>query len=168
MVALSAGTVLYQLKDDVLWVLIAHMGGPFWARKDNRAWSIVKGEYDEGDDPKAVAAREFEEEMGSPLPNGQLVDLGIVKQPSGKKITAFALQADFDADNIQSNLFEMEWPKGSGKKQSFPEVDRAGWFDCATAREKLLKGQVAILDHLLAYLKEQNITPSETTENALF
>jgi predicted NUDIX family NTP pyrophosphohydrolase len=157
----SAGTLLYQLDDGVLKVLIAHMGGPFWAKKDERAWSIPKGEYAEGDDPRAAAAREFGEEMGSPLPAGELVELGMIRQPSGKRITAYALESGFDTSSIRSNLFEMEWPKGSGTLHSFPEVDRAEWFDCATARAKLVSGQIAILDRLLEHLREQGIAVRE-------
>ena len=168
---LSAGTLVYRISDsDVLQVLIAHMGGPFWKNKDDHGWSIPKGEYEEGDDPRAVAAREFDEEMGSPLPEGELVELGTVKQPSGKKIIAFAVKSDrFDADNISSNLFEMEWPKGSGRIQSFPEVDRAAWVDCATARTKLVKGQVPFLDRLLEHLERSGVSVSERVEdNVLF
>jgi len=157
----SAGILLYQLDDGVLKVLIAHMGGPFWAKQDDRAWSIPKGEYAEGDDPRPAAAREFGEEMGSPLPAGELVELGMLRQPSGKRITAYALESGFDTSSLRSNLFEMEWPKGSGTLRSFPEVDRAEWFDCATARTKLVSGQVAFLDRLLEYLREQGLTVRE-------
>lgn len=151
----SAGTMLYQLDDGVLRVLIAHMGGPLWAKKDERAWSIPKGEYEDGDDPRVAAAREFEEELGSPLPAGELKELGTIKQSSGKLVIAYALEADFDAAGAQSNLFEMEWPRGSGILRSFPEVDRAEWVDCATARVKLVSGQVGFLDRLLEHLRGQ-------------
>ncbi|MGH4014862.1 MAG: NUDIX domain-containing protein [Pseudonocardiaceae bacterium] len=157
----SAGTILYQLDDGVLKVLIAHMGGPFWAKKDARAWSIPKGEYEEGDDPRAAAEREFCEELGSPLPAGELVELGMIRQASGKLITAYALESGFDTTGVRSNMFEMEWPKGSGTLRSFPEVDRAEWFDCATARTKLVAGQVAFLDRLLEHLRSQGSTVRE-------
>lgn len=150
--ALSAGMLLYEIDDGVLRVLIAHMGGPLWAKKDERGWSIPKGEYAADEDPRAAAAREFEEEMGSTPPGGDLVELGTVRQSSGKRITAYALESGFDATDIRSNLFEMEWPPRSGTIRSFPEVDRAEWVDCATARVKLVAGQVALLDRLLAHL----------------
>jgi predicted NUDIX family NTP pyrophosphohydrolase len=159
--ARSAGTLLYQLDDGVLKVLIAHMGGPFWARKDERAWSIPKGEYDDAEDPRAAAAREFLEEMGSPLPEGELLDLGTVTQSGGKRITAYALNAGFDTTDVRSNLFEMEWPKGSGRMRSFPEVDRAEWVDCTTARVKLVSAQVAFVDRLLERLGADGIAVRE-------
>lgn len=157
----SAGTILYEVDDGVLKVLIAHMGGPFWAKKDARAWSIPKGEYEEGDDPDVAAAREFREEMGSPLPAGEHVSLGTIRQPSGKRITVYAVEAGFDTTSVRSNEFEMEWPRGSGVIRSFPEVDRAEWVDCATARVKLVSGQVAFLDRLLEHLDRQGIAVRE-------
>jgi predicted NUDIX family NTP pyrophosphohydrolase len=129
-------------------VLLVHPGGPFWARKDAGAWSIPKGEY-EDDDARACALREFEEELGTPLPDGaELADLGTVKLKSGKQITAFAVEGDLDADAITSNTFTMEWPPRSGKSREFPEVDRAGWFDLETAREKLNPAQAELLVRL--------------------
>lgn len=157
----SAGTLVYDVDGGVLKVLIAHMGGPFWARKDERAWSIPKGEYDDGEDPRDAAAREFHEEMGSPLPPGDLVELGSVTQPGGKRITAYALRAHFDTATVRSNLFEMEWPKGSGRMRSFPEVDRAEWVDCAAARTKLVTAQVAFLDRLLEHLAANGLAVRE-------
>lgn len=151
----SAGALLFELDDGVLKVLIAHMGGPFWAKKDDRAWSIPKGEYQDDEDPRAAAAREFGEELGSPLPGGELVELGTVTQSGGKRIIAYALESGFDPAEVRSNLFEMEWPRGSGTVRSFPEVDRAAWFDCATARAKLVSGQVVFLDRLLDHLRGQ-------------
>jgi predicted NUDIX family NTP pyrophosphohydrolase len=146
---LSAGLLLYRVVDDVVEVLIGHPGGPFWARKDDGAWSILKGEYVEGDDPWTVAQREFEEELGKPPPDGPRIDFAPVKQPSGKVITAFAVRGDLDLTDTFSNTFELEWPKGSGRIREFPEIDRAGWFSVAEARSKLLKGQRPLLDHLL-------------------
>jgi len=148
----SAGTLLYRSDNGRLQVLLVHMGGPFWARKDEHAWSIPKGEYTEGEDERAVAAREFAEELGSPVPNGLEVELGSANQ-SGKSVIIFARQADFDATSCLSNTFELEWPPKSGRLQSFPEVDRAEWFDLPTARMKLVKGQVVFLDRLAERLQ---------------
>ena len=146
----TAGLLLYRIgADGALRVLLAHMGGPFWAAKDERAWTLPKGEYDAAEEPAAAAAREFAEEMGSPPPPGPWTELGSLTA-SGKKLTAFALEADFAADAINSNTFSLEWPPRSGRIQEFPEVDRAAWFDLATAREKLVKGQVPLLDRLSA------------------
>jgi predicted NUDIX family NTP pyrophosphohydrolase len=147
---LSAGLLLYRIVDGNLEVLIGHPGGPFWARRDDGAWSIPKGEYTEGEDPWTVAKREFEEELGKAPPNGPRIDFAPVKQPSGKVITAFAVRGDLDLDGTFSNTFELEWPKGSGKVREYPEIDRVGWFSVAAARSKLLKGQLPILEHLVA------------------
>ena len=134
-------------------VLIGHPGGPFWARKDDGAWSIPKGEYTEGEDPWVAAQREFEEELGKPPPQGPRIELAPVRQPSGKVITAFAVRGDLDITDAVSNTFEMEWPKGSGRIREFPEIDRVGWFSVEQARSKLLKGQRPLLDQLLAALE---------------
>jgi predicted NUDIX family NTP pyrophosphohydrolase len=133
-------------------VLIAHMGGPFWARKDAGAWSIPKGEYTTDEEPLDAARREFAEEMGAPPPAGEVVSLGSVKQSGGKVVTTFAVEGDFDLDGFRSNTFEMEWPRGSGRMREFPEVDRAEWVTVDVAREKLVKGQVPVLDALLEHL----------------
>jgi predicted NUDIX family NTP pyrophosphohydrolase len=141
----SAG-ILLRRGDEVLLV---HPGGPFWAKKDAGAWSIPKGEYEEGDDPRACSLREFEEELGTPLPEGtELVELGSVRQKSGKVITAFAADGDLDPETITSNTFEIEWPPRSGRMQAFPEVDRAAWFSIAEAREKLNPAQAEFLVRL--------------------
>ncbi len=150
---LSAGLLLYRFVDDKLEVLIGHPGGPFWARKDDGAWSIPKGEYTEGEDPWTVAQREFEEELGNKAPAGPRIDFAPVKQPSGKVITAFAVRGDLDLEGTFSNTFELEWPRGSGNVREFPEIDRVGWFSVAAARSKLLKGQQPLLDRLLAALE---------------
>ena len=147
---LSAGVLVYRTRDSVVEVLIAHPGGPFWARKDDGAWSIPKGEYADGDDPWAAAEREFGEELGLPVPTGPRDDFGPLKQPSGKVVTAFAVRGDLDVTDARSNTFELEWPKGSGQTREFPEVDRVAWFPVAQARIKLLKGQRAFLDQLMA------------------
>jgi predicted NUDIX family NTP pyrophosphohydrolase len=146
---LSAGVLLYRSEGGVVEVLIAHPGGPFWARKDDGAWSLPKGEYADGEDPWAVAQREFHEELGLPVPAGPHTELGAVKQPGGKVVTAFAVGADLDVTDTHSNTFELEWPRGSGRVREFPEVDRVGWFPVAQARAKLLKGQRPFLDRLM-------------------
>jgi predicted NUDIX family NTP pyrophosphohydrolase len=147
---LSAGVLVYRTRDGVVEVLIAHPGGPFWTRKDDGAWSIPKGEYADGDDAWAAAQREFGEELGLPVPAGPRVDFGPLKQPSGKVVTAFAVRGDLEVTDARSNTFELEWPKGSGRMREFPEVDRVAWFPVAQARTKLLKGQRAFLDQLMA------------------
>jgi predicted NUDIX family NTP pyrophosphohydrolase len=145
---LSAGVLLHRTgADGAVTVLLAHMGGPFWARKDEGAWSIPKGEHPETEDPRDAARREFAEELGSPVPEGELRALGTVRSGS-KVIAAFALAGDLDADAIVSNTFELEWPPRSGRVQSFPEVDRAAWFDLDTARHKIAKSQQPFLDRL--------------------
>jgi predicted NUDIX family NTP pyrophosphohydrolase len=149
----SAGILLYRVAGGDPEVLLVHPGGPFWARRDIGAWSIPKGEYDDEEDPRGCALREFGEETGTELPPGELIDLGRVKQKSGKLVTAWAAEGDLDADAIHSNRFEMEWPPGSGRRAEFPEIDRAGWFDVDTAREKLVPAQTAFLDRLLERLR---------------
>ena len=133
-------------------VLLAHMGGPFWARKDAGAWSIPKGEYAEGDDPVEAARREFGEELGHPVPADEFTELGSVTQSGGKHVTAWAAEGDFDPATAVSNTFDLEWPRGSGQLQTFPEVDRVGWFPVADARSRLVKGQVPFLDRLEDFL----------------
>lgn len=148
----SAALLLYRRRPG-LEVLIAHMGGPFWARKDAGAWSIPKGEHTTDEEPLDAARREFAEELGSPAPAGDVVALGSVKQSGGKVVTTFAIEGDFDLDGFRSNTFEMEWPRGSGRMQEFPEVDRAEWVTVDVAREKLVKGQLPVLDALLQHLE---------------
>lgn len=145
----SAGLLLYRVIDGEVEVLIGHPGGPFWARKDDGAWSIPKGEYDDGEDPWRVAQREFREELGKPPPDGPRIDFTPLRQPSGKVVTAFAVRGDLDIEGTYSNTFELEWPKGSGKVREYPEIDRVAWFSVAQARSKLLKGQRPLLDRLL-------------------
>lgn len=147
---LSAGLLLYRVRGDRVEVLIGHPGGPFWARKDDGAWSIPKGEYDSGDDPWEAAQREFAEELGGPAPDGPRIAFEPVKQPSGKILTVFAVAADFDTGGFRSNTFALEWPKGSGRLQEFPELDRVAWLPVAQARTKLLKGHRVVLDRLMA------------------
>jgi len=145
----SAGILLHRRgAGDAIEVLLVHPGGPFWAKKDAGAWSIPKGEYDDSEDARAAALREYEEEVGAPAPEGELVDLGEVRQRSGKVVSAWALEGDADADAIRSNNFTMEWPPRSGQTREFPEVDRAGWFGLDEAREKIVPAQAPLLDRL--------------------
>jgi predicted NUDIX family NTP pyrophosphohydrolase len=147
MAKLSAGILMFRRAAGEPEVLLVHPGGPFWRKKDAGAWSIPKGEYEEGEDPLAAAMREFEEETGL-RPAGDAVSLGQVRQAGGKLVTAWALEGDCDASTCRSNSFSMEWPKGSGKMSEFPEVDRAEWFALSVAREKILKGQLPFLERL--------------------
>ncbi|HWI95629.1 MAG TPA: NUDIX domain-containing protein [Solirubrobacterales bacterium] len=148
----SAGILLYRGEGDSLEVLLVHPGGPFWAKKDEGAWSIPKGELDKGEEPRACALRELEEEIGSSLglvPE-QLGELGEVRLKSGKRVQGWAAEGDFDPTTLRSNTFEMEWPPRSGKQGEFPEVDRAEWFAPGQARLKINPAQAAFLDRLLA------------------
>jgi predicted NUDIX family NTP pyrophosphohydrolase len=146
----SAGLVLYRVRDDVVEVLLGHMGGPLWARKDAGAWTIPKGEIDPDEDARGAALREFAEELGVAPPDGAGpdLDLGTVRQSAGKLVTAWAREADLDAGAIASNTFAIEWPPRSGRLQEFPELDRAGWFALARARGLVVAGQVPLLDRL--------------------
>ena len=148
----SAGLLLYRPAGDGLELLLVHPGGPFWAKRDAGAWSLPKGEYADGDDPLAAARREFEEETGAVPPAGEAMELGSVTQKNGKRVIAWAVEGDLDTGAIASNTFTMEWPPRSGRQQEFPEVDRAGWFDPETAREKLNPAQAAFVDRLLERL----------------
>ena len=147
----SAGLLLYRRGDRGLEVLLVHPGGPFWRAKDLGAWSLAKGEIDPGEEPAACALREFEEETGTRL-EGVPVPLGEVRQAGGKTVIGFALEGDLDADAIRSITFELEWPPRSGRRQSYPEVDRAAWFTLEEAREKLNAAQAAFLERLVALL----------------
>jgi predicted NUDIX family NTP pyrophosphohydrolase len=144
----SAGILLFRRAPD-LEVLIAHMGGPLWARRDAAAWSIPKGEYGPDEEPIDAARREFDEELGLPAPDGDLVALGSVRQSGGKIVTVWALEAHLDPDDVAPGTFEMEWPRGSGRMQEFPEIDRVAWVVLDTARTKLVRGQVVFLDRLV-------------------
>ena len=147
----SAGVLLYRRTGPEPEMLLVHPGGPFWAKKDDGAWSIPKGLTDEGEDGLAAARREFAEETGAEI-DGDFIDLGVFRQPSGKTVQAFAVEGDFDLDGFRSNVFAMEWPPKSGRTQEFPEADRAGWFAPAEALRKVTKGQVAIVLALLERL----------------
>lgn len=146
----SAGLLLYRSSPGgELEVLIAHPGGPFWARRDDAAWSVPKGEYLPGEDPLHAAYREFEEEVGLAAPEGRAAFLGERRQPGGKRVSVWALGSDLDVTHSSSNTFALEWPKGSGRVQEFPEVDRVEWVSIDVARRKLVKGQVPFLNVLL-------------------
>jgi predicted NUDIX family NTP pyrophosphohydrolase len=146
----SAGILLYRFDDGSnLEVWIAHMGGPFWSRKDAHAWSIPKGEYNEGEEPLAAAMREFREEIGVPAPAVPYVSLGDFAQASGKVVTPFAGESDFHPERIVSNTFSLEWPRGSGHFRDFPEIDDARWVSLDEAGSKLVRGQVPILGALV-------------------
>ncbi|MET0779884.1 MAG: NUDIX domain-containing protein [Candidatus Saccharimonadales bacterium] len=148
----SAGILLYRNTPSGYEVLIVHPGGPFWAKKDAGSWSIPKGEF-EDDEPALVAAkREFTEEIGAPPPDGEYASLGEAKQSSGKIVYAFALKSDFNLERFKSNMFTMEWPPRTGKQQEFPENDKAAWTPIAVAKQKLVKGQVPLLEVLASKL----------------
>jgi predicted NUDIX family NTP pyrophosphohydrolase len=140
--------VLFRRRGDGLEVLLGHMGGPYWARKDTGAWTIPKGEIEPGEEPQDVARREFEEEFGSPVPDGHLVDLGEIRQRGGKVVHAWAIEGDLDPGVVVSNTFELEWPPRSGRVATFPEIDRAAWFDLDRARAVIVSGQRAFLDRV--------------------
>jgi predicted NUDIX family NTP pyrophosphohydrolase len=148
----SAGILLHRAGNAGREVLLVHPGGPYWARKDLGAWSIPKGELDGDEDARSAALREFAEETGTVLPDGELDDLGAVELKSGKVVLGFAAEGDLDAAAVESNTFEVEWPPRSGRRQSFPEVDRAEWFGLDAAREKLNPAQAAFVDRLEALL----------------
>ena len=149
----SAGILLYRRTGDAVEVLLVHPGGPLWASRDAGAWSIPKGEYADDEDPQACALREFEEETGTALPPGDLIELGEVKQKGGKVVTAWAGEGDIDADAVESNTFTMQWPPRSGRTAEFPEIDRAGWFGLDAAREKLNTAQAAFVERLAERLR---------------
>jgi predicted NUDIX family NTP pyrophosphohydrolase len=148
---LSAGILLYKVAEGQLQVLLVHPGGPLWAKKDLGAWSIPKGEYEDGEDAQAAALRELGEETGLVLDDVDLIPLDTVKQKSGKVVTAWAVEHDFDVATLVSNTFTMEWPKGTGVRE-FPEVDRAQWFAPEEARTKLVLAQTEFVDRLIAKL----------------
>ena len=150
----SAGILLYRCGPGGLEVLLVHPGGPFWAKRDDQAWSIPKGEYPPEEDALAAARREFAEETGSEI-HGHFTALRPLKQPSGKLVSAWAIAGEFDPASLNSNTFQMEWPPRSGQRQEFPEVDRAAWFDLVTARRKIVTGQVPFLDELVEMLAMQ-------------
>ena len=148
----SAGLLVYRRRNETVEVFLVHPGGPFWQNKDAGAWSVPKGEYQPEEDPLEAAKREFQEETGFTI-EGAFHELQPVKQPGGKTVQAWTVEGDFDATKVRSNTFVMEWPRGSGKFDRFPEVDRADWFALEAAREKILAGQAPLLkqlEHLIA------------------
>lgn len=161
----SAGILVYRNADGSFEVLLAHMGGPFWAKKDAGAWSIPKGEFDsESEEPIAAAKREFNEEIGQSI-DGDFLDLGTVIQSSGKTVYCFAVEGQIDVSNVKSNKIKIEWPPRSGKKIEIPEIDRAEWFNSEVAKQKIIKAQAEFIDRLANNLGlEKPISPpSQTT-----
>jgi predicted NUDIX family NTP pyrophosphohydrolase len=156
MAAESAGILMFKRQEEQLLVLLVHPGGPFWRRKDLGAWSIPKGEPTAGEDAEAAARREFAEELGARL-DGPLLPLGRVRQPAGKLVNAFAVEGDLDVTQISSNTFEIEWPPRSGRRQAFPEVDRAEWFPLDIAKEKINVGQRGLIDRLEGLLSGERL-----------
>jgi predicted NUDIX family NTP pyrophosphohydrolase len=156
----AAGILLFRLGDSGLEVFLVHPGGPFWKKKDAGAWSIPKGELEENEDPLNAAKREFNEETGVSV-DGDFVFLTPVKQPGGKLVYAWAMEGDCDPKSIKSNMFSLEWPPRSGKREEFPEVDRAGWFTLEVAKDKILKGQVGLLDELRRMAESNKVRNSE-------
>lgn len=148
----SAGILLFRFTTGGVEVLLGHMGGPYWARKEAGAWTIPKGEYEPHETPEAAARREFSEELGVAVPDGELIPLGEVRQRGGKIVTAYALAGDLDPAIVVPGTFATEWPPGSGRQQGFPELDRVAWFPPADARDKIVSAQAAFLDRLLAAL----------------
>jgi len=149
----SAGILLYRFKDGQLQVMLVHPGGPFWKKKDKGAWSIPKGICEEGEASVEAAKREFKEETGFDI-DGKFIDLGELKQSSGKIVHAWAVEGDLDTTKIKSNTFQIEWPKGSGKIREYPEIDKGEWFSIDIAKEKIVKGQKEFLDRLLEKLSK--------------
>jgi len=145
---LSAGILLFREQEGRLEVLLGHPGGPFFAKKDDGSWTVLKGEADPGEELPAVARREFAEETGQQPPDGAMLELGEIRQKGGKTVVAWALAGDLDPTMARSNTFEMEWPPRSGRVRAFPEIDRVGWFDLETARTKILPAQAPFLDRL--------------------
>ena len=143
----SAGVLVFRRIGPQTEVLLAHPGGPFWKHKDDGAWSIPKGEYGDDEDPLAAAKRELAEEIGV-TPLGDFIPLGEIRQPGGKVVAAWAVEADFDVKLLRSNTFSMPWPPGSKNMREFPEIDRAEWFPLDVATRKILKGQTDLLDRL--------------------
>jgi predicted NUDIX family NTP pyrophosphohydrolase len=150
----SAALLLYRRRADGVEVLLAHPGGPLWAHRDDGAWSIPKGEIEDGEDELAVARREFEEETGHPPPDEGCLALGEIRQKSGKVVVAWACEGDLDPATAHSNTFQLEWPPRSGRYQETPEVDRVDWFDIHAARRRLNTAQVELVDRLLAKLAD--------------
>jgi predicted NUDIX family NTP pyrophosphohydrolase len=152
--ARSAGLLLFRTREGTLEVLLGHPGGPFFVRKDDGHWSVLKGEFTPGEEPQDVARREFAEETGHPAPAGPLIELGEVRQRSGKVVYAWAAEGDLDPARAVSNTFDLEWPPRSGRIGTFPEIDRVAWFDLETAATKIIGAQAAFLDRLRGALED--------------
>jgi predicted NUDIX family NTP pyrophosphohydrolase len=151
----SAGLLMYRRRDGVLELFLVHPGGPFWAKKDLGAWTVPKGEYAEGEDPLAAARREFTEETGFTA-DGDFIDLGTIKQASGKLVSVWAVEGDCDPENLRSNTCMIEWPPRTGRQMEIPEVDRGSWFSINEARQRILKSQAPVIDLLLTRLRTQS------------
>lgn len=164
----SAGLLVFRRVGVNVEVLLGHMGGPFWAGRDAGAWSVPKGEYEPDEDPAAAALREFEEELGMPVPAGELVELGTIRQSGGKVVTVWAIEGDLDPDQVVPGTFEMEWPKGSGRVREFPEVDRVAWLGLEDAGARIVAGQRTFLDRLSDALHDLGWTgrPSQRRPDA--
>lgn len=171
MKAHSAGLVIFRRTGQQPEVLLAHMGTPWWSKKDIGAWSIPKGLIGEDEEPLEAAKREFGEELGMPVPEGDLIKLGTIDQHNNKQVTAWALEADVDATNIKSNTTRIEWPPKSGQMQEFPEIDRAGWFSLAEAAKRTVRGQAKLFERLAKALNvpyEPEAIPEPPQQNSLF
>lgn len=166
----SAGLLVYRSRQGKLEVLIAHMGGPWFTKKDEGAWTIPKGEYDpETEDALKTAKREFREELGQPAPDGDYKELGSTDQKNNKTVTAWAVEADVDVSHIKSNTFEIEWPPRSGRKQEFPEIDRAEWVDINQAASRLIQGQSVFMERLAQLLKAPyDVQANKSEQGTLF
>jgi len=161
----SAGLLLFREASGHLEVLLVHPGGPYWAKKDDEAWSIPKGEFEEDEDPLSAAKREFREETGLTLPEGEFIPLQPIRQAGGKLVYACAMNQDLDLAAFKSsNTFSLEWPPKSGRQREFPEIDRAAWFAIETATHKILKGQAPLLEQL----QQQRGSHAQSSENGLF
>jgi predicted NUDIX family NTP pyrophosphohydrolase len=160
----SAGLVVFRRKAGKLEILVAHMGAPWWAKKDIGAWTIPKGLVEDGEDPFEAAQREFQEELGLPVPEGEFMELGSIKQPNSKTVTAWAIEADIDVSNVKSITFEAEWPPRSGKKQEFPEIDRAAWLEAGEAAQKVVRGQDGLFQKLAEILKIELQEPKDAPQ----
>ena len=145
----SAGILLYRFKNKILEVMLVHPGGPFWAKKDIGSWSIPKGEFEDTEEALVAAKREFEEELGRTASAKKFIELTAVKSKNKKTVYAFAAEEDFDTTNIKSNLCWIDWPPRSGKKIEIPEIDKAEWFNCETAKNKIIEYQLPLIDELM-------------------
>ncbi len=167
----SAGLVVFRQTGEEPEVLIAHMGSPWWAKKDIGAWSIPKGLIEENEDPLDTAKREFGEELGLPVPEGEFIELGTIEQNNNKTVSAWAIEANMDVSSVKSITFKAEWPPKSGKMQEFPEIDRAGWFGLPEAAQKIVPGQAKLLEKLANILHipfSPEDTPKPSKQGSLF